>query len=356
MFTLTQVFQYQKDNNLSDVHLIPGEPPFARNHHGEIIPFSTELLSSEIIASFISELCSEKEKEELKEIGTLDKAQEVDGIGRFRVAIFTERRGLGINIRIIPPTTLSTDELNIPREITSHILGRSGLILISGPNNSGKTTILNSFINLINENKKVKIITFEDPIEYVHSRKNSVISQHQMDSIHKTRLREDLKSVFRQDANVVCLGEIRDADTMNIALEMCETGYLVMGTIHGVDAVQTLERIANFFPEGNRPHLCKQLATQLKAIVCQHLIPSIGKEMMARAREIMVATDAMKNLISNMAFDELYAQIETDSKYGNILFDQSLIKLFQSNTITRDILFEYAHDTSYINEVIIKQS
>lgn len=351
MFSLQEIFQYQRQNEISDIHLVTGEFPLARNHKGEVVPFSETVLTKEILDSFVKELTNAEEQQYLAEFGNLDKAVETPEIGRFRVNIFTERRGIGMNFRIIPKESLDVNVLEIPAEVRQTVLGRAGLVLVSGPNNSGKTTILNSFVKLINEQKKVKIITFEDPIEYIHERKSSLISQHEIKSEHKTRLRSDLKSVFRQDANVVCLGEIRDADMLNIALEMCETGYLVMGTIHGVDTVQTLERIANLLPADNRTQLYKQLAAQLKLVLCQYLLPGVDGKLV-RCREILMMNDGTKNLIAHGEFEDLYSQIETNSKQGSILFDQSLIALYRSGKITDNTLYEYAHDLSYINKML----
>ena len=351
MFTLQEIFRYQREHNISDIHLVTGEHPLARNHKGEIVPFSDEQVTAELLEQFTGELCEGDEKEYLEEYQNLDKAIDVPEIGRFRINIFTERRGRGMNFRVIPKQNFTVEELEMPLEVSQTALGRSGLILISGPNNSGKTTILNALIDLINERKKVKVITFEDPIEYIHPQKNSLISQHEIRGEDKSRLREDLKSVFRQDANVVCLGEIRDADMLNIALEMCETGYLVMGTIHGVDTVQTLERIANLLPSDNREQLYKQLASQLRTVVCQYLLPGVGGKQQ-RCREILMGTDGVKNLISHGSFEDIYAQLETDSKSGSSLFDQSLITLFRENKITQETLYEYGHDLSYIAKVL----
>ena len=351
MFTLKEILQYQKENDLSDVHLISGLSPMARNHHGEIKAFSDDVLTKELISEFIKEICSEKEINELKEMGNLDKADTFFDVARFRVNVFTERRGHGINFRIIPNELTKIDDLDIPSEIRTHVLGRSGLVIVSGPNNSGKTTILNSFVELINEVKKVKIITFEDPIEYIHEMKKSLISQHQISVEHKSRLKNDLKSVFRQDVNVVCIGEIRDTEMMNIALEMAETGYLVMGTMHATDTIQTLERIANMFDSSNRQQLFQQLSIQLKSIICQHLVPGI-KESLIPCREVLISTDAVRNVIANGDLSDLARPLETDSINGNTCFDQYLVDLFQKKQIEQSTVYEYCHNRSFVNQIM----
>lgn len=351
MLQLKQILKYQKENGLSDIHLITEEPPFARNHKGEIVPFAEEIVTEEAMNSLLKELCDNDELESLKKNGTLDKAAVEDGIGRFRVNVFHERRGYGINIRIIPDEPMDVNELKISNTIFSHILGRSGLILVSGPNNSGKTTMVNSFIDLINEKKKVKIITFEDPIEYIHERKQAIISQHDIQHEDKSKLKEDLKSVFRQDADVVFIGEIRDAAMMEIAMEMAETGYLVFATIHATDTIQTVERIASMFPAERQGELYKQLSAQLKVIICQHLIPN-KEHKLVPCRERMIINDGLRNLIAHGNFDELGQQLETSSIDGNILFDQYLIQLYQNGKISKDTVFEYSHDRSFISQVM----
>ncbi|MBT4936785.1 Flp pilus assembly complex ATPase component TadA [Candidatus Peregrinibacteria bacterium] len=351
MLQLKQILKYQKENNLSDIHLITEELPFTRNHKGELTSFSEEVVTKEAMESLLKELCDNNELESLKKNGTLDKATVDESIGRFRVNIFHERRGYGINIRIISNEPMNVSELKISSSIFTHVLGRSGLILVSGPNNSGKTTMVNSFIDLINEKKKVKIITFEDPIEYIHKRKQAIISQHDIQHEDKSRLREDLKSVFRQDADVVFIGEIRGADMMEIAMEMAETGYLVFATIHATDTIQTVERIASMFPAEKHTELYKQLAAQLKVVICQHLIPNKTHKLIP-CRERMIVNDGIRNLIAHGNFDELGQQLETSSSGGNILFDQHLIQLYQNGEITKDTVFEYNHDRSFVSQIM----
>ena len=351
MFTLKEIFKYQKDNDISDIHIISEEKLFARNHQGDLLPFSEETLNIENMQSFLNELCTEEEKEEFTNAGNLDKAKTIEGVGRFRINIFTERRGIGMNFRIIPEELFDSGALQIPPNISKYALRRSGLILISGPNNSGKTTLVNGLIDLINKKKKCKIVTFEDPVEYIHVGNQALISQHEITDSNKQKMQQDLRSIFRQDADVILIGEIRDALMMNIALEMCETGYLVLATIHGTDSVQTLERISNLFPADNRIRLYKQLSHQLKLILFQTLIPNKENKLVP-CREIMIESDGIKNLIQKGDFNELYRQMETDSLNGNILFDQNLIKLYKEGLISQETIVEYCHNKSFILEIL----
>lgn len=351
MLELSQILQYQKDNNLSDIHLITDDLPFTRNHKGDLEPFFDTILNKENMELLIAAICDETEQRILKEKGTLDKAFTHKDFGRFRVNIFHERRGYGINIRVIPSKPLNISDLNIEPAIMRHVLGRSGLIIVSGPNNSGKTTMVNSFVDYINKQKKVKIITFEDPIEYIHIRDKAIISQHDIQDEDKIYFQNDLKSVFRQDADIIFIGEIRDTAMMQIAMEMSETGYLVLATMHATDTVQTIERITGMFPAEKHLELYKQLALQLKFIICQYLIPN-KEHNLVTCRERMVNNDGIKNLIAHGKFDEIPQQIETSMSDGNILFDQSLIHLYKNKEITKEIVFEYAHNRSFISQIM----
>jgi twitching motility protein PilT len=351
MLKLNSILSYQKENDLSDIHLITEDVPFTRNHKGDIEPFSDEVVNKENMQFLIAEICDETEQQILKEKGTLDKAFSHEDFGRFRVNIFHERRGYGVNIRVIPNKPMDISELHIQPAMMRHILGRSGLIIVSGPNNSGKTTMVNSFIHYINQQKKVKIITFEDPIEYIHTRDKAIISQHDIQYEDEAHFKNDLKSVFRQDADIIFIGEIRDTEMMQIAMEMSETGYLVFATMHATDTVQTIERITSMFPSETQVELNKQLALQLKFIICQYLIPNKEHKLIP-CRERMINNDGIKNLIAHGQFDKITQQIETSMMDGNILFDQSLIHLYKDQKITKEIVFEYAHNHSFISQIM----
>ncbi len=353
MITLENLFKFQVEHNISDIHLVTNEKPLLRSETREIVSFNDTIVTPKIISNFVKELCNEKELEYFNKNGNLDKAISFKDIGRFRIAIFTERRGTGMVFRYIKQELMNIEDLWIDQKIRNEILWRSWLLLVSGPNNSGKSTLINAFVNDINKKKNVKIITFEDPIEYIHENDQSLITQHEISKNNKKQLKEDLKSVFRQDANIVVIWEIRDADMMNIALEMCESGYLVIGTIHGTDTVQTLWRMSNMFEHDSKTQLYKQLAKQLKFIICQHLLPGTDNEA-TPCREILINNYATSNSIATGNLNDIYQILETGQNDGNVLFDHALVDLYTDKAIEIEIVYEYCNNPDLTRELINK--
>lgn len=350
MITLKELIEYQKQNKISDLHFIEGEVPLARNHVGKMKALSDDPLTKEYMDSFIHEICTEEQKQQFIQFKTLDLAKELYDFGRFRINLFHERRGRGMNIRIIHDNLLDVHALDIPEKVLEKVRKRSGLILISGPNNAGKTTMLNALIDLINIEEEVNIITFEDPIEYVHKRKKSVVSQREITKEAREMLKDDLKSVFRQDADVICVGEIRDFEMMSAVIEMCETGYLVMGTIHATNVEQTVDRVINLMSDLDRKMFCKQLADQLKVILCQYLVPGTVKRLVP-IREILILDDAMRHVIQSGDLNALPNQMEISGAKGNILFDHYLIGLYEHGLISADIVKRYAQSNDTVRAV-----
>lgn len=343
MISISALIEYQAKQNLSDMHFVTGEIPLARNHSSELVPLDENPLSKEQIDAFITELCTKEEKAYFLEHGNMDMAKDLYGKGRFRVNLFTERRGMGMNIRIIPDFAEEITATDIPPTLLEHVRRRKGLMLISGPNNAGKTTLMNKCIDVLNSEQKINIITFEDPIEFIHERKQALISQREITKGSATEMRDDLKSVFRQDADVVCIGEIRDSTMMQLAIEMCETGYFVMATIHSTNVIQTLMRIVNLYESENRSQFLSQLADQLSTVVCQYLVP--GKENnLIPCREILVPESGIRNLLRMGEFASIRNQMEVSGAGGNILFDHYLVGLYENGLITQETLSKYTQN------------
>ena len=210
---------------------------------------------------------------------------------------------------------------------------------------------MNSLIDYLNENRAIKIITFEDPIEYIHKRKKSIISQRNIKESLESNAKQ-LKYVFRQDANVVCVGEIRDYQTMNAVMSMCEAGYFVMATLHTIGAVQGIERIVNLYPAAKRDQILSQLTTELRAILCQTLVQYQEKNELIPCREIFIPDDAIKHKIKGGDLLSIYGYMETTSQKGNILFDQYLIGLLNSGAITEETLLKNYHDKDLIHALL----
>ncbi len=272
-------------------------------------------------------------------------------MGRFRINLYHEVRGIGLNIRFIENNLVDIEKMEIPQQILDVVNNRSGLLLITGPNNSGKTTLLNSLVDYLNTERALKIVTFEDPIEYVHRRKKSIISQRQMENSMEANARQ-MKYVFRQDANVVCIGEIRDYQTMHAVMTLCEAGYFVIATLHSIGAVQAVERIVNLYPAEKREQIFSQVSSELKTVLCQTLLQYKNEKKLVPCREIFIPDDAVKRKLKEGDLQSVYTHMETTSQKGNILYDQYLLGLFQSGAITQETLMKSYHDRDFIQSLL----
>jgi len=299
----------------------------------------------------IESLLSEEEIKNLKEEHGLDFVRDFNELGRFRINVYYEVRGIGLNIRLIENDLIDIHKMEVPEQILQVVNNRSGLFLITGPNNSGKTTLLNNLINYLNETRALKIITFEDPIEYVHKRKKSIVSQRKMENSMEANARQ-LKYVFRQDTNVVCVGEIRDYQTMHTVMTLCEAGYFVIATLHSIGAVQAVERIVNLYPADKRNQIFAQIASELKGVLCQTLVQYKDEDKLIPCREIFLPDDVVKFKIKEGNLHSVYTHMETTSQKGNILYDQYLLGLFQSGDITQETVMKSYHDKDFIQSLL----
>lgn len=351
MLNLKEILTFQAENKISDLHLITDELPYMRQKKGKLAPLNEIPLTKNDINSLIKEMLSESEFRLFEEKKGYDFAKEFYGLGRFRVNLYSELRGIGINIRLVEEDLIDISKMEIPPHILEIINNRTGLFLITGPNNSGKTTLLNSFIDYLNSTRALKIITFEDPIEYIHKRKKSIVSQRLIeDSIESSA--KQLKYVFRQDADVFCVGEIRDYQTMNTVMTMCEAGYFVMATLHTTGAVQGIERIVNLYPSDKKTQVFSQLSSELRGVISQTLVQYQDENQVIPCREIFIPDDAAKAKIKGGDLGAIYSHMETSSQKGNILFDQYLVGLYKKGLITKETLLKNYHNKDLMEAFI----
>lgn len=351
MITLKEILTFQAENRISDLHLITDELPYMREHKGKLSPLNETPLTKDDINSLINEMLSKEEINNLEKNRGYDFAREFDNLGRFRVNIFYEMRGLGLNIRLIDEKLIDIDKMEVPKTILDIINNRTGLFLITGPNNSGKTTLLNSFIDHLNATRQLKIITFEDPIEFVHKHKKSLISQRTIENSLEANAQQ-LKYVFRQDANVICIGEIRDYNTMNAVMTMCEAGYFVIATLHTTGAVQAMERIVNLYPADKKDQIFSQLAEELRGVLSQTLVQHQEENEVIPCREIFIPDDASKSKIKAGDLSAVYRYMETTSQKGNILFDQYLAGLYRQGVISKKTLLNNYHNKELMETLV----
>lgn len=317
----------------SDLHLTVGRPPVIRLH-GHMRPLETKTLTPEDTTALMKAITPERNQQELQEEGGTDFGFAFGDAGRFRVAIFKQKGNIAHVLRLIPSRLLSFDDIGLPHVCRALCRRPRGLFLVTGPTGSGKTTTLASMIDFININLDRHIVTMEDPIEYYHNHKKSVINQREI-GIDTPSFSEALRRVLRQDPDVILVGELRDLETIESAVRAAETGHLVFSTLHTTGCQGTINRLVDAFPTNQQEQIRVQLSTNLIATLSQALLPRQPKGMVA-AYEFMVTTPAISNLIRENKTYRIDSAIQTGKKYGMQLLDEHLWSLFESGLITAE--------------------
>lgn len=339
---LKELFVIMKEKNASDLHLVANSPPVFRID-GRIVIFHSENLSSQQCENLIFSILTEEQKQTFEKKRELDLGFNVDRIGRIRGNIYQERGNIAGAFRLIPNVFRSFEELGIPSVIYDVLKVPAGLILVTGPTGSGKTTTLSSIINYLNENRNAHIITIEDPIEYIHSHKKSIISQREVGS-DTSSFSDALKYVLREDPDIILIGEIRDLDTVISALTIAETGHLVFATLHTPDTVQSINRIIDIFPSQQQKQVVIQLSFVLQAIFGQQLLARLGGGRVL-ATEVLVAHPGVRNLIRERKIEQIHTVIQTGGKYKMQTMNQSLYKLYKQRLVSYEEAIFHSLDT-----------
>jgi len=334
----------------SDLHLQVGLPPTLRVD-GSLVPVaSAEPLTEETVETLIFAILDEDQKQILLKDKEFDFSFAFGDLGRFRVNAFHERGNLAAALRLIPNEILTVEQLGLPPIITKFTEYPRGLVLITGPTGSGKSTTLAAMINKINTERASHIITIEDPIEYTHKSKKSVVVQREV-HYDTYSFSAALRSALRQDPDVVLIGEMRDLETIAAAITIAETGHLVFATLHTNSAAQSIDRMIDVFPPHQQPQIRSQLSNILMAICSQRLIPAIGGGRIASA-EILVATPAVRNIIREGKSHQLDAVIQTGAEFGMQSMDKTLVGLIHAGTITYDEARNYAVDLDELDRLM----
>ncbi|MBE6051675.1 MAG: type IV pilus twitching motility protein PilT [Clostridium sp.] len=339
MYKLKNLLIMVIEEEASDLHLAVGAYPAFRVN-GEICYLSTERLTLENMNNLIFEILGEK-LEVYERQGEIDISYSLKGIGRFRVNIFKEKSLGAIAIRNIRTKFLSLDDLGYPIILKKLTKKKRGLIIISGPTGTGKSTTMAAMIEEINNNRKAHIITLENPIEYIYQHKKCIVNQREIGEDTKG-YQSALKSVLRQDPDVIVLGEMRDYETISLAITAAETGHLVISTLHTSGSAKTIDRIIDVFPSSQQNQIREQLALSLEAVITQELIPRKDKNGRVAALEIMIATEGIRNLIRQGKIYQINSLIQTGNKYGMQTMDMSLIELYNKGYITKEKVMEYS--------------
>ena len=332
MARIDALFKMMKEQGASDLHLSTGAPPIFRLH-GELERLNFKALSHEELKGIIFEILSKKQIEDFELKHDLDFAYSVAGLARFRGNVLMQHRGIAAVFRIIPSKILSVDDLGLPDGVRKFTLLKKGLVLVTGPTGSGKSTTLAAMIDYINSTRKEHILTLEDPLEFIHENKLSLFNQRQIGE-HSDSFTSALRAALREDPDVILVGEMRDLETISLAITAAETGHLVFGTLHTNSASKTIDRIIDAFPRDSQEQIRTMLSESLKGVICQQLLKTAGGKGRVAALEILVGTPAIANLIREGKTFQIPSIIQTARRDGMQLMDQHLLDLLKNKQIT----------------------
>lgn len=339
--------------NASDLHLVVGRHPTIRLD-GKLVPLvREEILSVDSSRALAEAMMSEDNKEELHSEGQVDFSYNFDDKARFRVNVFMQKGNVSVAMRLITGRIRDLEELNIPTNLYEFMKHTQGLLLITGPVGHGKTTTSSALLDYVNHNNDKHIITIEDPIEYLYEPDRCIINQREVGRDTKS-FSDGLRSIFREDANVVLIGEMRDLDTISTAMTAAETGHLIIATLHTNDASQTIDRIVDVFPAHQQNQIRSQVASVLLGVVSQRLVPKVGGGRVP-AIEVMYKNSAIENLIRENKSYQVPSVIETSLKDGMISLERSLADLVKRGIITADDALVYAENREYFNMLLSKK-
>jgi twitching motility protein PilT len=324
----------------SDLHFVAGDPPRIRLH-GQLQTLREAPLQPDLVKECLAEILTRQAERRLDDKDGADFAYMIPGVSRFRVNVFRHIGGLGGVFRAIPSKALTLEQLNMPEAVRSLCRVNNGLILVTGKTGSGKSTSLAAMIDDINARIKGHILTIEDPIEFVHPRKQCLVSQREV-GVHSPGFSEALHSALREDPDVVLVGELRDLETMSIAVTAAEMGILVMGTLHTNGAAPTVDRIVNAFPSDKQSHVRTMLSTSLRGVISQQLIPRADKRGRVAALEILINTPAISNLIRQGKMDQLENSMQSGGMHGMRVMDAAIQELFDKGVISGRAAYEKA--------------
>jgi twitching motility protein PilT len=338
------------EKRASDLHITVGRPPVFRID-GELVDMDYIPLDSEMTSYLIYSILTHQQREVFEDELELDFAYERSQIGRFRVNLYKQKGFVGAALRVIPSAIPSLEELNLPNIMADLAMLPSGLVIITGPSGCGKSTTLAAMIDIINTRRKRHIVTIEDPIEFLHQHKNSIVTQREVDSDTRS-FQTAMKHVLRHNPDVILIGEMRDLETMEMAITAAETGHLVLTTLHTLDAPQAVDRIVALFPPNHQQQVRIQLGGALRAVIAQQLLPRADGSGLIPALEIMIAAPAVKNLIRKGETHQLYSIMQTGMQSGMQTMNQRLRDMVNANLITIDVADAHSTDSEELRRMI----
>lgn len=333
MARIDEILKQMMEREASDLHLTSGSAPYLRIH-GDMVKLNYKDLTPEVCQALIFEILSPQQRESFLETWDLDCSYSLKGVGRFRVNVFRQRHGVGAVLRRIPESIQTTQELGLPPNITDLLDVSEGLILVTGPTGSGKSTTLASLIHTINTTRRSHIITIEDPIEFVHNNKSSLINQREVSS-HTKSFHQALRAALREDPDVILVGEMRDLETISLAITAAETGHLVLATLHTNSATKTVDRIIDVFPEAQQSQIRVMLSESLRGIVAQSLVKRADGNGRVAVVEVLVNIPAVANLIREAKTFQIHSSMQTGQVHGMITFEAAMNELVRKGLVSR---------------------
>jgi twitching motility protein PilT len=342
MAKIDAFFKLMHEQGASDLHLVAGQPPALRVR-GDIERVKYKVLSNEDLRMMLYEITPEDKVKVFEETGDVDFGYEIPGLARYRSNFFMQKNGVGAVFREIPSTIMTAEDLGLPPVIKKLSSLPRGLVIITGPTGSGKSTTLAAIIDEANKTRHDHIITVEDPIEFVHNSQSCLVNHREV-GIHTKSFSAALRGALREDPDIILVGEMRDLETISLAIEAASTGHLVFGTLHTTSAAKTVDRIVEVFPASEQAQIRSTLADGVRAIIAQVLFKRADKKGRCPALEILIATPAVRNLIRESKTHQINSMIQTGKKYGMQLLDEAIMDLYNKGWITGDAAYQKAND------------
>jgi len=342
MAKIDAFFKLMNEQGASDLHLTAGQPPALRIR-GEIERIKYKVLDSDDLRSMLYEIAPEQKVKLFEETGDVDFGYEIPGLARYRANFFMQKNGVGAVFREIPSAIMTAAQLGLPPVVAKLAALPRGLILVTGPTGSGKSTTLAAIIDVANRARKDHIITVEDPIEFVHQSQACIVNHREV-GIHTDSFSSALRGALREDPDIILVGEMRDLETISLAVEAASTGHLVFSTLHTSSAYKTVDRVIEVFPSTEQPLIRSTLSDGLRAVIAQVLFKRVDRKGRVVALEILIANPAVRNLIREAKTHQIPSMIQTGKKYGMILLDDSIMELFSKGQISAEEAYAKAND------------
>ena len=353
MSKIEDILKEAKDHGASDVHITVGLPPkmrlngklIAMESYGKLLPPDTNEIANEIM--------SEKQLQKLEDNGQHDMSFSIRGVGRYRVNVFKQRGSIAMAFRVVASEIPSAQELGIPDTVMELYRKKRGLVLVTGPTGSGKSTTLASIIDMINNNRDAHVITLEDPIEFTYQHHMSIVNQREIGT-DSNNYASALRAALREDPDVILVGEMRDLETIGTAITAAETGHLVLSSVHTIGASNTVDRLIDVFPSHQQQQIRIQLAGVLEAIISQQLLPASDGVSRIAAFEVLHVNSAVRNLIREGKSHQLITYMQTYRKQGMITMDDAILELYRAQKITREVAMQFAQDPDTMQNKMLR--